>query len=1167
MSGSSPEGMPVRLEDLDRGQVLRGVQPGPVTLVDVDRHGPDAVTVTFKDTAGGLGQQLLYRTDEERLRIETPQARWSFDADPAEFRLAAEALRIRMAGLHDPMVAVSSSAVDPLPHQIRAVYGELLPRTPLRFVLADDPGAGKTIMAGLYAKELMLRGDLTRMLIVAPGSLVEQWQDELATKFGIDAQLLSREMIASSPDANPFERYPLLIARMDQLARNDDLLALLDTSEWDLVVVDEAHRMSATWYGGELDVTRRYQLGQRLGQVTRHLLLMTATPHNGNETSFQAFMALLDPDRFEGEYRSGAHTTDTSGLMRRMVKEELLTFDGTPLFPERIAETVPYTLSDGERQLYDEVTRYVREEMNRADRLGADNPRARTVGFALTVLQRRLASSPHAIVRSLQRRRERLGTKRRDLLTPTPTSRVDDLALTGIDFDDPDEYDAGEREEMEEQVVDAATAAQTVAELDIEITRLGVLVALAEQVRDSGEDRKWAELRSLLLDRNLLRDAQGAPRKLIVFTEHRDTLDYLTAQIRNILGREDAVVTIHGGTRREDRRTIREQFTHNPDTQVLIATDAAGEGLNLQAAHLMINYDLPWNPNRLEQRFGRIHRIGQRHTCRLWNLVADGTREGHVFTRLLEKMETQRRAYGGRLFDVLGDAFTDRPLRTLLLDAIRYGDDPARLAALDQVVDAEVSRGLDTLLEERALAHEALAPHELDRLRREMDEARARRLQPHYIAAFFHDAFPRLGGRLPRREAGRFEITHVPATVRTRQRPGSAVPIVSRYQRVTFDPDHIDLGEPTAPRAELLAPGHPLLDTVLDATIETHQQALETGTVLFDPHDPAEHPRLIVAVTGEISDGTGVVVSKRFDFITLTPDGTATLCGPAPYLDLQPLPAEARTIADKVLGHSWLAGGVEQLAATWAITHAQPEHLAQVKDRVLPLLDKTRAAVHKRLTQQINYLDSEAARLRDILSTRTQGRHAKPRHSPDRLEARARDLETRLTARTTELDLQSRLAAKPPQIAGAVLVIPAGMLPGAPARYAKETARIERRAVDKVLAAEHALGRIPEEMPHNNKGYDIRSLDPQDGHYVFIEVKGRIEGAEDFTVTFNEVLYGKNVPDRHRLAMVSVSDRGPDHDQLRYVHEPFRRIDLGDLAATEVRLHWAKTWAKGGPPS
>lgn len=921
--------------------------------------------------------------------------------------------------------------------------------------------------------------------------------------------------------------------------------------------------MSANYYSGELDTTRRYQLGQRLGAITRHLLLMTATPHAGSESSFQAFMALLDPDRFEGEYRSGAHTTDTTGLMRRMVKEELLTFEGKPLFPERIAETVPYQLSAGEKHLYDEVTHYVREEMNRAERLGSDNPRARTVGFALTVLQRRLASSTHAILRSLQRRRERLEAKRQEMLNPR-FSPMEDAAsdLPWMRLDDPDELDAEETENLEEAVVDAATAAQTVAELDIEIAQLTDLVDLAKKVSDSGEDRKWTELRSLLLDDPLLQSDNG-PRKLIIFTEHRDTLNYLTHQIRNVLGRADAVVTIHGGTRREERRVIREAFTHDPDTRVLVATDAAGEGLNLQAAHLMINYDLPWNPNRIEQRFGRIHRIGQKQTCRLWNLVADDTREGQVFTRLLEKMEAQRTAYGGRLFDVLGDAFKDQPLSKLLMEAIRYGDDPARRAELERVVDAEIAKGTEDLLRERALARESLTPHQLNLLRRQMDEARARRLQPYYIELFFRDAFKRFGGRMSRREQGRYEITNVPATIRMRQRPGAILPIATRYERTTFEPDCVDADD--ARRAELLAPGHPLMDTVLDATIETHRRALESGTLLFDPTDPGTEPRLIVALTAEIVDGTGTVVSKRFEFVTLTPTGGAMLTGPAPYLDLQPLPADARPAAQTALNSDWLKTGVEQLATSWAITHAQPKHLEQVREQVLPLVQKTRSAVRQRLVQQINYLDAEAARLRDAQSSGKTGRSRKNRQSPDRLEARARDLEARLERRTAQLDAEAQLAARPPTVAGAALVIPAGLIPGPIATYAKETAGIERRAVDAALAAERALGREPIEMPHNNTGYDIHSTTPE-GDSVFIEVKGRIAGAEDFTITLNEVLLGKNVPAAHRLVMVEVSPHGPEHDQLRYLAEHFRSINLGDLAATDVRLNWAKTWERGTPP-
>jgi SNF2 family DNA or RNA helicase len=632
----------------------------------------------------------LYRADEPKLTIAVDASR-PFDADAADFRLVAEAQRISLAGIHDPMLAVATSDVRPLPHQIRAVYGEMLPRVPLRFLLADDPGAGKTIMAGLYIKELLLRDDVRRCLIVAPGGLVEQWQDELFFKFGLRFEILSGSSVDATVGASAFDSRPLLIARMDQLSRSEDLLAQLDDIEWDLVVVDEAHRMAAHYFGAKLEKTKRYQLGELLSRRARHFLLMTATPHSGKDEDFQLFLGLLDADRFAGKFRRGIHADDVGDLMRRMVKEDLLTFDGKPLFPERVAQTVPYELTADEAALYELVTQYVREGMNRADKL--DDKRRNTVGFALTVLQRRLASSSEAIYRSLVRRSERLQRRKRELLTGVVT---DEPALPrGVDsLDDTDEFSVDEIETIEEELVDAATAARTVAELDAELAELADLTGAAKKVRDRGEDRKWAELRQILQDHTVLAGGSRASHKLIVFTEHRDTLEYLKRQIGSLLGRAEGVLAIHGGVRRLDRRRITEEFTKNPRAAVLLATDAAGEGLNLQAAHLMVNYDLPWNPNRIEQRFGRVHRIGQTEVCRLWNLVASNTREGEVFTRLLSKVEEQRKAYGGKVFDVLGLAFAETPLRTLLLDAIRYGEQPEVRARMHQVIDEGISEGL-----------------------------------------------------------------------------------------------------------------------------------------------------------------------------------------------------------------------------------------------------------------------------------------------------------------------------------------------------------------------------------------------------------------------------------------------------------------------------------------
>jgi SNF2 family DNA or RNA helicase len=452
---------------------------------------------------------------------------------------------------------------------------------------------------------------------------------------------------------------------------------------------------------------------------------MTATPHSGKEEDFQLFLTLLDRDRFEGRQKKSA---DVSGIMRRMIKEDLLTFEGRKLFPERIAETVPYELTALEYDLYEDVTHYVREGMNRADRIGGK--RRNTVGFALTVLQRRLASSPEAIYRSLVRRTERLERKRQEILDGTSRESMPTIDPADLDTD---ELTAEEIEELEEELLDAATAAQTVEELDVELLELRALVKTAQRVREAGTDRKWTELSALLRDHALVTDANGRPRKLIIFTEHRDTLRYLQDRIGALLGKPDAVRAIHGGVRRTERRQITEEFTKNRDVRILLATDAAGEGLNLQAAHLMVNYDLPWNPNRIEQRFGRIHRIGQEEVCRLWNLVASNTREGEVFTRLLEKLDQMRETYGGKVFDVLGQAFAETPLRELLLDAIQYGEQPAVRNRMHEVIDSTVGDGLKDLLEERALAGEHFSDADLRALRAAMDEARARRLQPHDV--------------------------------------------------------------------------------------------------------------------------------------------------------------------------------------------------------------------------------------------------------------------------------------------------------------------------------------------------------------------------------------------------------------------------------------------------
>lgn len=1166
-----------KLEDISVGASVQGVLPkGLVTVVAVQWIGELAISLTYRDAAGTLGSELIYRDREPSLEVFTEGRPWSFDADGATFRLVSEAHRIRLAHLFDPMLAVHTSLVEPLPHQITAVYGEMLPRQPLRFLLADDPGAGKTIMTGLFIKELIARGDLARCLIVCPGSLVEQWQDELDRRFHLPFEIMTNDALEAARTGNWFLENPLAICRLDKLSRNEDVQEKLKQTDWDLIVCDEAHKFSATYFGNEVKYTKRYRLGQLLSTLTRHFLLLTATPHNGKEADFQLFLSLLDGDRFEGKFRDGVHQADASDLMRRLVKEQLLKFDGTPLFPERIAYTVPYPLSDGEAALYRQVTEYVREEFNRAESLENDG-RKGTIGFALTILQRRLASSPEAIYQSLRRRRERLEKRLREeqVLKRGAEVKIDFSSnlpsLTSDDLDELDDAPEAEVEETEEQVVDQATAARTIDELKVEIAMLRELEELALKVRRSGADRKWDELSKLLQNNTEMFDAHGHRRKLVIFTEHRDTLNYLIDQIRALLGRAEAVVTIHGGIGREERRKAQEAFMHDKEVEILIATDAAGEGINLQRANLMINYDLPWNPNRLEQRFGRIHRIGQTEVCHLWNLVAKETREGEVYQRLLEKLDEERKALGGQVFDVLGQVrFDDHPLRELLLEAIRYGDKPEVKARLFEVVDKALDRKhLRELVEGRALSHDTMDVSRVRSIRQEMERAEANRLQPHFVASFFLEAFKRLGGTIHEREPKRYEVKHVPAVIRNRDRQiGRGMPVLARYERIAFQKDLISVSG--KPMAAFVCPGHPLLDAAMDLIIERHRDLLKQGAVLVDEADSSDNVRALLYLEHSIQDartdrtGNRRVVSKRLQFVEVDANGQAASAGPAPYLDYRPLKEEEKPLLGKLPQPAWLKGDLEAKAQEYAAMHLVPQHLTELRQRNEELIDKALAAVQERLTKEINYWDHRAAQLKD----QELAGKVNAKLNSGLARQRADDLTARLQKRLAELEQERKLSPLPPVVLGGALVVSQGLLerlrPTAsqkPPTFAQDTERSELLAMQAVMQRERDLGYGPRDVSDKKLGYDIESDIPDTGKLRFIEVKGRVRGADTVTVTSNEIRTALNKPDDFILAIGIVDGDSVD---LCYLRRPFEREP--DFSATSVNYDLKKLLAKEDDP-
>lgn len=1160
----------MRLEELTAGAVVNGVVPDvAVTVITSVPIGDDAVTLYYKAADGVPAERMLFRSDEARLELATAGRPWGFDADGEQFRLATEALRIRLAHLFDPMMAVHTSNVEPLPHQVSAVYESMLPRQPLRYVLADDPGAGKTIMAGLLIRELMMRADVRRIMVVSPGSLSGQWQDELREKFGLNFEIFSRERQEASASGNYFLDEDRLIVRLDQLARNADYREKLALTHWDLIIVDEAHKLSASYFSGEVKKTQRFELGEQLGGLCRHFLLMTATPHNGKEEDFQLFLSLLDGDRFYGKFREGAHKVDVSDLMRRMVKEKLLKFDGTPLFPERRAYTASYELSHQEAALYEAVTTYVREEMNRADRL--DGRARNSVGFALTQLQRRLASSPASIYESLKRRRTRLEARLEEekLLTRGRKVREEDAIYAIKRIDVPDDLDEAEDELAPEdyeayadQVVSQSSSARTLAELEAEIITLRDLEARARDVVLSDHDSKWKQLSRILQDSPEMRDAHGRRRKLIIFTEHRDTLNYLRAKICGLLGSESAVVTIHGGTNRDERRKVQELFRQDKDVLVLVATDAAGEGVNLQNASLMVNYDLPWNPNRIEQRFGRIHRIGQREVCHLWNLIAKGTREGDVFQRLFEKLEVERAALGGQVFDILGEAFENVSLKDLLVEAIRYSDLPETRARLNQVIDGALDTAhLKAIIDRNALVDTTMTLDHLFAIKEEMDKAEARKLQPYFLRSFFLEAFARIKGDARRREGQRYEIPHVPAILRERDRQiaETRTPVLTKYERICFD--KADVRVDGRPMADLVHPAHPLMAALLDVTLGDNRVALKQGTVLLDAADPGDVPSLLLLVDHSVREGSGSTartISQRLQFVRTTADGAMSFAGWAPHLDLAPLSADDLARVQPLLEESWLASGIENHALQHAAATLAPQHFEEVRARRAAQIEKTHRAVRERLTKEINYLTHRAAELDLDVKAGKQ-----PRVTPDQLRRRAEELAARLQTRERELDESRHIVSATPVIVGGALVVPAGLLaklrgetlPGLSADAAAR-AEIERRAMEAVMAHERALGHAVIDVSAQKCGWDITAQPPAVDDVLpearHIEVKGRVMGAGEIIVTRNEICTALNQGDKFHLAIVLVD--GDRIDGPHYVGQPFTQEPEPGVTAVTYRI-------------
>jgi superfamily II DNA or RNA helicase len=863
---------------IEKDTVLEGLLwPEPVRVLSVEHFGTllqvDAVGTRTRQFYPGI---IVTAAQADGLKVLSSAKAMDFSGDPEAFHLAIEALRIRLAYEYDPHFAVNASTITPLPHQLDAVYRYMLKSPLVRFLLADDPGAGKTIMAGLLLKELRFRGLADRVLIVVPPLVSRQWQEELAEKFSEAFTIIDNGVLKANVGRNPWTENDRCITSVYWAAR-DNILKTLKEADWDLVIADEAHKMAAYRQGTRSLKTRKtrlYRLGEELSVRTKHLLLLTATPHKGDPENFRLLLELLDKDLFADRHiLEEAMSSQDNPIILRRLKEEMCRFDGSPLFPQRTVKTVAFDLSRAERDLYEEVTEYVSEHFNKAMQ-----KEKRNVGFAMTILQRRLTSSLAAITASLTRRHERLqtlldqvralvATKARSALQAGTDDATLDELLGGAAVEDLDDLAETERWDIEDSLVERLTNAKSIEELEAEVLALERLVRRARAALGSGIEAKLIQLTDAIL-----RDQGLAARgeKLLIFTEAKDTLTFLVSQLR---GQGFTVAVIEGALSMDQRRRQQELF--RGPAQIMVATEAGGESINLQFCNQMVNYDIPWNPNRLEQRMGRIHRIGQQNEVFIFNLVATDTREGAVLAALLRKMEEMRQGLGSdRVFDLIGDLLEDHEisLADLIIDCItnrrRLAD---AVAGIEQAVSPEHQAAL-TAAREEGLARRFV---NLPELRFEAARSASQALLPAHLEAFFTRSLERNRGRWERRADGKIRCERVPLNLRReqeiafRRRHGT---VERAYLSLTFDKTTV--GEDG--RTDLLGPGHPLFESVLQAAESGCIDALARGAVFRDVD--AKAPERLWFFRGSVGDGTGRVLSQRLFAVReigLAGDGTA----------------------------------------------------------------------------------------------------------------------------------------------------------------------------------------------------------------------------------------------------------------------------------------------------
>lgn len=1074
--------------NIKAGNVIKGPQwPEPVEIKLIEQLDSDVHIVGATTVSKSHIDQVI--PIEEFQKIFILQTDALFQEEPAKVFLALETIRYRFASIYDPLLAMNTSKVDPLPHQIEAVYGYVLRLPRIRFLIADDPGAGKTIMAGLIIKELKLRNLIKRILIVCPGHLKDQWRRELADRFEEKFIPVDRELLDAFYAENVWSRESQIITSID-FAKREEVLPSISAVNFDLIIVDEAHKMSAYRYGDKLEKTERYRLGEALSRIADHLLFLTATPHRGDPENFRLFLDLLEPGFFAtNEMLQESINNKDNPLFIRRVKEDLRDFEGKPLFLPRYVKTIPFNLgtsSPNEKDLYNELSKYVNTQYN----LALSKDKKRNVAFALVILQRRFASSTYALLRSLERRKKRL----EDLLKGVQERGK----ITNANFDTEAVEDLSEEERWkEEEIWETLSVAENREDLEKEINLIDGLIAQARIIIQGEEEIKLKELKKSLVELSR-KYPDPKDKKILIFTESRDTMEYLEKKVTEW---GYSTNTIHGGMRLEDR--VKAESVFKNETDLLVATEAAGEGINLQFCHLMINYDIPWNPNRLEQRMGRIHRYAQQKEVYVSNLVAEDTREGKVLNRLFEKLDEIRKAMGSdKVFDVLGEVLYTKSLSQLLMEAA------ANARSIDEILkDLDIKVDDEYIAKVKENLGEGLATRYIDytRIKEMALQAREHKLIPEYTESYFQKAFVKTGGKLKERQPPFLAVDSIPYDIRKiAEEEGfkkSHGELLKKYPKMTFDKDVAFKN----PDAEFVSFGHPLFEATMSWIEDSCSTCLINGACFTDPDGKMDGYTLFYE--GEIKDGTGSIAGKRL-FAFYVGNGRVKPVSPAIIWDL----AEGGN------------GRIQEVSLEELKKKVSAVSISRLKDYREELLkDRTHQAGIKEkygiksLEHFILKLDGELISLKE---RKEQGEQVDLpiRNKEERKESYERALEEL----RKQIEKEKSLTMSMPRFIGIISISP----PAKSDDAMQSDEETERIGMEIAVKYEIENGRKPEDVSAEKLGFDIRSRDNQE-RIRYIEVKARA-GIGSVALTQNEWFKAKRFGDDYFLYAVMNAKKKPE---------------------------------------